>query len=63
MTKNIVVGIVGHQQLRGKHDDVIKWKLSRVPSHLCGEFIGHRWIPRTKASDTELWYYLWSAPE
>ena len=26
-----------------------------VTGHLCGEFTGHRWIPRTKASDAELW--------
>ena len=26
----------------------------RVTGHLCGEFIGPRWIPRTKASDAEL---------
>ena len=25
----------------------------RVTGHLCGEFTGHRWILRTKASDTE----------
>ena len=25
----------------------------------CGEFTGHRWIPRTKASDAELWCFLW----
>ena len=24
---------------------------------------GHRWIPHTKASDAELWCFLWSAPE
>ena len=30
----------------------------RVTGHLCGEFTGHRWIPRTKASDAELWYFL-----
>ena len=24
---------------------------------------GHRWIPLTKTSDTELWYFLWSMPE
>ena len=30
----------------------------RVTGPLCGEFIGHRWIPLTKASDTELWYSL-----
>ena len=27
----------------------------RVTGHLCGEFTGLRWIPRTKASDAELW--------
>ena len=26
----------------------------RVTGHLCGEFTGHRWIPRTKASGEEL---------
>ena len=34
----------------------------RVTGPLCGEFTGHRWIPRTKASDAELWCFLWSAP-
>ena len=34
----------------------------RVTGPLCGEFTGHRWIPRTKASDAELGYFLWSAP-
>ena len=33
----------------------------RVTGHLCGEFTGLRWIPRTKASDAELWYFLWCA--
>ena len=35
----------------------------RVTGYLCGEFTGHRWIPRTKASDAELWCFLWYAPE
>ena len=35
----------------------------RVTGPLCGEFTGHRWIPRTKASDAELWCFLWFAPE
>ena len=35
----------------------------RVTGHLCGEFTGPRWIPRTKASDAELWCFLCSAPE
>ena len=28
----------------------------RVTGHLCGEFTCPRWIPRTKASDAELWW-------
>ena len=44
------------------HDDVIKWKHYYVTDPLCGEFTGHRWIPRTKASDAKLWCFLWSAP-
>ena len=32
----------------------------RVTGPLCGEFTGHRWIPHTKASDAELWCFLWS---
>ena len=35
----------------------------RVTGHLCREFTGPRWIPLTKASDAELWCFLWSAPE
>ena len=35
----------------------------RVTGPLCGEFTGHRWIPRTKPSDAEPWCFLWSAPE
>ena len=33
----------------------------RVTGHLCGEFTGPRWISHTKASDAELWCFLWSA--
>ena len=41
------------------HNDVIKWK-KHFPRYwlLCGEFAGHRWIPHTKASDTELWCFF-----
>ena len=35
----------------------------RVTGHLCGEFTGPWWIPRTKASDAELWRFLWYTPE
>ena len=34
----------------------------RVTGHLCGEFTGPRWIPRTKVSDAQLWCFLWSTP-
>ena len=30
----------------------------RVTGHLCGEFTGHQWIPRTKANDVELWSFF-----
>ena len=41
-----------------KHDDAIKRKHFRVTGHLCEEFTGYRWIPRTKASDAELWCFF-----
>ena len=34
-----------------------------VTGPLWGESTGDRWIPFTEASDTELWCFLWSAPE
>ena len=43
------------------HDDVIKWKHFRVTGPLWGQC--HRQIPPTKASDAELWCFLWSPPE
>ena len=45
------------------HDDVIKW--TQFPPYwpLWEESAGHLWIPLTKASDAELWCFLWSAPE
>ena len=35
----------------------------RVTGPLWYLFNGHRWIPLPKASDAELWCFLWSAPE
>ena len=35
----------------------------RITGPLWGESTGHRWIPLTKASDAELWSFLWTAPE
>ena len=53
--------LVGH--IVSVHNDVINGTIFRVTGHLCGEFTSHRWIPHTKASDAELWCFLWSAPE
>ena len=39
-----------------------KGNIFRVSTPLCGEFTDRRWIPLTKASDAELWCFLWSAP-
>ena len=39
-----------------------KGNIFHVTGHLCGEFTGDRWIPRTKASDAELscsWINSW----
>ena len=45
------------------HDDVIKWKhLPRNWPFVRG-IHRSRWIPHTKASDAELWCFLWSASE
>ena len=45
------------------HDDVIKWKHFPRYWPFVREFTGPRWIPRTKASEAELWCVLWSASE
>ena len=37
--------------------------LFRVTGPLCGEFTGPGEFPHTKASDAELWCFLWSASE
>ena len=45
------------------HETSSNGNVFRVTGHLCGEFTGHRWIPHTQASDTELWCFLWSVRE
>ena len=35
---------------------------SKSACRKCFHF-GHRWIPLSKVTDAELWYFLWSAPE
>ena len=61
-TSRVYELVAGEYWICVSHDDVIKWKHFRVTGPLCGEFTGHRWIPLTKASDAELWWFLWSAP-
>ena len=34
----------------------------RVTGILCRKYTDHQWNPRTRASDAELWCFLWSAP-
>ena len=49
---------ISHTWWRHQNGNIV-----RVTGHLCGEFTGPRWIPRTKASDAMLWCFLWSASE
>ena len=41
---------------------LLNGSIFRVTRPLCREFTGHRWIPRTMASNAGLWCFLWSAP-
>ena len=52
--------IVGMATYGESHGDVIKWKHFPRYWPFVREFTGHRWIPRTKASDAELWCFTWS---
>ena len=45
------------------YDDIFKWKHLHSTSPFCREFTCQWWIPSTKASDVELWCFLWYLPE
>ena len=45
------------------HDDVIKWKHFPRNWPFVRGIHRSRWLPRTKASDADLWCFLWSASE
>ena len=45
------------------HEMSSNGNIFRITGHLCGEFTGPRWFPHTKASDADIWCFLWSAPE
>ena len=46
---------------RASHDDVIKWKHFPRNWPFVRGIHRSRWIPHIKASDAELWCFLWSA--
>ena len=45
------------------HDGVIKWKHFPHYWPFVRGSTGRRWIPLTKATDVELWCFLWSVPQ
>ena len=49
--------------LRTHHDDVIKWRHFPRNWPFVRGIHRSRWIPHTKASDAELWCFVWSASE
>ena len=59
------LGFSSHRNRTHKNDMMTSsnGNIFHVTGPLCGEFTGHRWIPLTKASDVELWCFLWSTPE
>ena len=58
-------GVPKHEiwSIRARMMTSSNWNILRDTAHLCGEFTGHRLIPRTKASDAEFWCFRWSVPE
>ena len=70
-TRNTQIYFSYHHSWQSTSTTVIEWDMMtsshgnifRVTGHLCGEFTGPLWIPLTKASDAELWCFLWSALE
>ena len=62
LTSSIVTAIRSWAYNFTDHDDVIKWKHFPRYWQFVRRTTGHRWIPLTKASDAELWCFLWSAP-
>ena len=53
MTQICVAGLDDHRMMTSSNGNIF-----RVTGHLCGDFTGPRWIPRTKASDAGLWFDL-----
>ena len=75
-SSSVICTMVGNYTLKCQRGDMRYWpeiephnrmltswngNIFRVTGNLWGELTCHRWIPRTKASDAELWCFLWSA--
>ena len=54
-----LVELIGAALLRARLNTMTSsnGSLFRVTGPLCGEFTGQWWIPLTKVSDTELWFF------
>ena len=67
LTSKLMNWYMGHGEFCiSKHKDMMTsshGNILRITGHLCEELTGHQWIPHTKASDAELWCFLWSVPE
>ena len=61
--KGVLLSPPANRDKFNQHDDVIKWKHFPRYWPFVRRITGLRWIPRTNASDAELWCFLWSAPE
>ena len=56
--ENVCQHLNSYNGISTRHDDVIKWNhFPRYWPYVRGI---HQWIPRTKASDAELWCFFWS---
>ena len=53
----------GRYRSNDPHDDVIKWKHFPRNWPFVRGIHRSQWVPHTKASDAELWCFLWSASE
>ena len=54
---------IHHRYITGNKMPSSNGNIFRVTDHLRGESIGNRWIPLTKASDAEVWCFIWAVPE
>ena len=65
--KSLLCNDVSHWWGVSLESDLMLWLLFLVMAILSEKAISwwrnHRWIPLTKASDEEFWWFLWSVPE